>query len=111
MKMCNTMAELKREVETIDAMKAATAKIIKKDFQEFWMGKERPNLASVGRVKAGVSGDSLLRPVSSGIDGKNAPELKLTGDPEADEKIRKFAEHRAAFFKKAEEARMSQTLG
>jgi hypothetical protein len=30
--------------------------------------------------------------------------LKLSGDPLADEKIRKFAESRAAFLQKAEEA-------
>jgi kinesin family protein 6/9 len=41
--------------------------------------------------------------------GGERPELKLTGDPLADEKIRKFAESRAAFLKKAEEARRSQS--
>jgi hypothetical protein len=104
MKLCGDMAELKRQVELIEQMKTAAAKIIKRDFQEFWMGKERSsNLASVGSRPAPAPEE---RPTS----GMRPSELKLTGDPQADEKIRKFAEYRAAFHKKAEEARMSQTL-
>ena len=105
--MCNDMKTLKTEVETIKAMIDQGTKQVKKDFAAFWMGQQRPSLAEPSpaiteqRSPSALSEHGPSRP-SSGLS------MKSTGDPQADEKIRKFAEQREQFRNKLDELRRSQ---
>jgi hypothetical protein len=136
LKMCADMRALKKEVETITAMTAQVTKQVKKDFTNFWMSQqpqevERPSSSrSIGRnrTEEHIESPRTSEGRTSGRRSRNEgarlrlggsgdfseslterPEPRLTGDPRADETIRKFAESRAMFLRKAEEARRSQT--
>lgn len=110
MKMCSEMKTLKTDVETLKAMIDQGTKQVKKDFADFWMGQQRVTPtesappAKEERSPSALSEHGPSRP-SSGLA------MKTTGDPQADEKIRKFAEQREQFRNKLDELRRSQHPG
>jgi kinesin family protein 6/9 len=117
MKMCDEMRSLRKEVETIQAMIENATKQVKRDFANFWTTQEEQQAAAPSHASAPApqqqQQQQVVRTPLSGRGSKRdspaSAELGLTGDPQADEWIRKYSESKAAFLKKAEEVRRSQT--